>query len=112
VSATLLAPTCLGQPHSKLFQAKLHSEAKSQQEKTTFENIISLANQISKWLLLALGNPTVNYFRQSCIHWKKSQQENTTTENIFSCQCNNLKGKFFSEEKPHNIHAVGTFHES
>jgi hypothetical protein len=75
-----MAPARLGQPHSQLFQAKLHSEAKSQQEKTTFENIISLANQISKWLLLALGNPRVNYFRQSCIckiPAKKRQQLKT-----------------------------------
>jgi hypothetical protein len=76
VSATLLAPACFGQPHSQLFQAKLHSLAKFQQKKTTFENIISFANQISKWLLLALGNPTVNYFRQK-LQWQNFSQEKT-----------------------------------
>jgi hypothetical protein len=66
----------LGNPTVNYFRQKLHSEAKSQQEKTTFENNISLANQISKWLLLALGNPTVNYFRQK-LQWQNFSQEKT-----------------------------------
>jgi hypothetical protein len=57
-------------------QSTISGKAKSQQEKTTFENIISLANQISKWLLLALGNPTVNYFRQK-LQWQNFSQEKT-----------------------------------